>query len=38
MTIVFIPSMPVQEKLSYGSQLKILTKGITWLSILAVTF
>ncbi|HDR7891219.1 MFS transporter [Bacillus toyonensis] len=38
MTIVFIPSMPVQEKLSYGLQLKILTKGITWLSILAVTF
>ncbi|PEV15187.1 MFS transporter [Bacillus thuringiensis] len=38
MTIVFIPSMPVQEKISYGSQLKILTKGITWLSILAVTF
>ncbi|QIZ43075.1 MFS transporter [Bacillus sp. RZ2MS9] len=38
MTIVFIPSMPVQKKLSYGSQLKILTKGITWLSILAVTF
>ena len=38
MTIVFIPSMPVQEKLSYGSQLKILKKGITWLSILAVTF
>lgn len=38
MTIFFVPSMPVQEKLSYGSQLKILTKGITWLSILAVTF
>jgi len=30
--------MPVQEKLSYGSQLKILTHGITWVSILAVLF
>lgn len=38
MTLLFVPSMPVQERLSYGSQLKILTKGITWLSILAVTF
>ncbi|GIO25254.1 MFS transporter [Oceanobacillus sp. J11TS1] len=37
-TILFVPSMPVREKLSYGSQLKILTKGITWLSILAVIF
>lgn len=37
-TILFIPSMPVQERLSYGSQLKILTHGITWVSILAVLF
>lgn len=37
-TILFIPSMPVQERLSYGSQLKVLTHGITWLSILAVLF
>ncbi|SIS03369.1 Predicted arabinose efflux permease, MFS family [Peribacillus simplex] len=37
-TILYVPSMPVKERLSYGSQLKILTKGITWLSILAVIF
>lgn len=37
-TIIFVPSMPVQERLSYGSQLKILTHGIAWLSILAVLF
>ncbi|MFJ5770317.1 MFS transporter [Psychrobacillus sp. NPDC093180] len=37
-TIVFVPSMPVKERLTYGSQLKILTKGITWLSIFAVIF
>ena len=37
-TFLFVPSMPVQERLSYGSQLKILTHGITWLSILAVLF
>ncbi|GEN89023.1 MFS transporter [Oceanobacillus sp. FSL W8-0428] len=35
-TIFLLPSMPVTERLSYGSQLKILTKGVTWLSILAV--
>lgn len=35
-TIFLVPSMPVTERLSYGSQLKILTKGITWLSIFAV--
>ncbi|MDR4926087.1 MFS transporter [Peribacillus simplex] len=37
-TLLFVPSIPVQERLSYGSQLKILTHGITWLSILAVLF
>ncbi|WP_323704388.1 MFS transporter [Mammaliicoccus sp. Dog046] len=37
-TILFIPSLPVTKRLSYGSQLKILTKGITWFSILAVLF
>lgn len=35
-TLLFVPTMPVTEKLSYGSQLKILTKSVTWLSIFAV--
>lgn len=37
-TIFFIPSIPVKEKLSYGSQLRVLKKPIVWNSILAVTF
>ncbi|PTI35774.1 MFS transporter [Mammaliicoccus vitulinus] len=37
-TIYFVPSIPVTEKLTYGLQLKILIKGVTWISILAVLF
>ncbi|OXS78734.1 MFS transporter [Domibacillus enclensis] len=37
-TLLFVPSMPVQTRLTYGSQLKVLTNGIVWLSILAVLF
>ena len=36
-TIFFVPSMPVREKLSYGEQLKVLRKKITWYSVIAVT-
>ncbi|RGK24778.1 MFS transporter [Bacteroides intestinalis] len=36
-TILFIPSMPVKEKLSYGTQLNMLKKKIIWYSIIAVT-
>lgn len=36
-TIIFVPSMPVKEKLSYGSQLNVLKKKVMWYSILAVT-
>lgn len=36
--LLFVPSMPVQDKLSYGSQLSVLTKSMTWLSIAAVIF
>jgi DHA1 family inner membrane transport protein len=35
-TLLFIPSMPVEERLSYGAQFSILKKSITWLSIAAV--
>ncbi|MDQ0859649.1 MFS transporter [Bacillus sp. V2I10] len=35
-TVLFVPSMPVKEKLSYGAQLSVLKKSITWLSIAAV--
>lgn len=36
-TALLIPSLPVKEHLSYGSQLKVLKKTITWQAILAVT-
>ncbi|MDR4926094.1 MFS transporter [Peribacillus simplex] len=35
-TLVLFPSMPVKERLSYGTQLSVLKKSITWLSIVAV--
>lgn len=35
-TFLFVPSMPVKERLSYGSQLRVLKKSITWLSIVTV--
>lgn len=35
-TLLFVPSMPVKEKISYGAQLNILKKSITWFSILVV--
>jgi predicted MFS family arabinose efflux permease len=36
--LLFVPSMPVKERLSYGTQLNVLKKPITWLSIAAVIF
>ena len=35
-TLLFVPSMPVKEKISYGTQLKVLKKTVTWLSIIIV--
>ena len=35
-TLIFVPSMPVEERLSYGSQLSVLKKSIVWLSIVTV--
>ncbi|MBU8691194.1 MFS transporter [Priestia megaterium] len=37
-TLLFIPSMPVKERVSYRAQLSILKKSITWLSIATVIF
>lgn len=36
--LLFVPSMPVRERLSYGSQLRVLKKAITWQSIVAIIF
>lgn len=35
-TLLFVPSMPVKGRLSYGAQLRVLKKPNTWLSIAAV--
>ncbi|MED3728775.1 MFS transporter [Priestia filamentosa] len=35
-TLVFFPSMPVKERLSYGAQVSVLKKTPTWLSIVTV--
>lgn len=32
---VFVPSMPVKEKLSYGTQISVLKRPIVWYSIIA---
>ena len=36
-TMLFIPSVPVKEKVSYGAQLSVLKKTEMWHSIIAVT-
>ncbi|OMD60657.1 arabinose ABC transporter permease [Paenibacillus odorifer] len=36
--LLFVPSMPVKERLSYGAQLSVLKKPIIWQSIIAVVF
>ncbi|WP_068501439.1 MFS transporter [Paenibacillus kribbensis] len=35
-TLIFVPSMPVEERLSYGTQFSVLKKPIIWLSIVIV--
>ncbi|WP_025676171.1 MFS transporter [Paenibacillus polymyxa] len=35
-TLLFVPSIPVEERLSYGAQLSVLKKPATWLSIVTV--
>lgn len=35
-TLLFVPSMPVKDRLSFGAQISVLKKSITWLSIVSV--
>lgn len=35
-TLIFVPSMPVEKRLSYGVQIAILKKANTWLSLITV--
>jgi MFS transporter, DHA1 family, inner membrane transport protein len=37
-TLIFVPTMPVKEKMSYGSQLSVLKKPLTWLAIATIIF
>ncbi|MBA9028905.1 MULTISPECIES: MFS transporter [Bacillaceae] len=37
-TLIFIPSLPVKERLSYGTQISVLKKPIVWLAITTVIF
>lgn len=37
-TIIFVPSMPVNGRLSYGAQLSVLKRPTTWISIATVIF
>ena len=36
-TALYVPSLPVRARVSYGTQLRVLKKAITWQSILPVT-
>lgn len=37
-TLLWVPSLPVHQVLSYGSQLAVLKKPVVWQAILAVVF
>ncbi len=37
-TLLCVPSMPVSERLSYGTQLGVLRKPVVWYSVIAFTF
>ncbi len=37
-TWLYIPSLPVAARLSYGQQLRVLKKPVLWFSIAAVVF
>lgn len=37
-TILCVPSMPVNKRLSYGTQLGVLRKPVVWYSVIAFTF
>ncbi len=37
-TALFVPSLPVVERVAYGEQLSILRKSLTWLSVAAIIF
>lgn len=38
LTLFFVPTMPSESSHSYGSQLKVLKRPLTWISIIAAIF
>ncbi|OBZ14177.1 arabinose ABC transporter permease [Bacillus sp. FJAT-27264] len=36
--LIFVPSMPVLQKISYGAQLSVLKKPVLWISMAAAAF
>lgn len=36
--LFFVPSMPVKEKMSYGSQVRVLKKPVLWMAIFSAIF
>ncbi|MEK8126696.1 MFS transporter [Paenibacillus filicis] len=36
--LLFVPSMPVMERVSYGTQLSVLKKPVLWLSMITAAF
>lgn len=38
LTLCFVPTMPSESSHSYGSQLKVLKRPLTWISIIAAIF
>lgn len=37
LTVFLLPSMPVQERMTYGEQLRVLKRPVVWFSVLAFT-
>ena len=37
-TLLWVPSLPVTERLSYGAQVQVLKRGNVWMAIVAVVF
>ncbi|MGP9043955.1 MFS transporter [Cytobacillus kochii] len=37
-TLIFVPSLPVKERMTYGAQISVLKKPVVWLAIATVVF
>ncbi|MCA1040690.1 MFS transporter [Bacillus infantis] len=37
-TLIFVPSLPVKERMTYGTQISVLKKPVVWLAIATVVF